>query len=264
MRTFLFAAVIALATGGGADGQLPPQTVQQQIENQIGDFAQAKAEELADRAMRGALGTLHPDADLAFRRWDEAVRLWKKEKGAGAAPLLAEGVLFDCLGRLQGVKTSQLSGEHAHPVFADLAAERPARAARAFDAALKIDPSLIEARMRVARIRGMKNARALLELEGIARDQTDSPFAYLAAISRAAVAHAQGDRVSALHWYEQSLQLNPRSTAAAIALSALKPGTALSFATLDAHDLYYSYPCKVLTPGVAVLLEDRLRHVVLK
>jgi tetratricopeptide (TPR) repeat protein len=209
------------------------------------------------------VGQLHPEAFLAFRRWGEAVRLWKKEKGAGAAPLLAEGVLFDCLSRLQGVKTVGFQDEG--PGRLDiLEARRPARAARAFDAALKIDPQLIEARMRAARIRASEDSRAAVTLETIARDGTRPSFSYLSAISRAALAHAQSDSVTALAWYERALALNPQSTAAAIAISALRPARPLSFDALGTDDLYYSYPCTILTPDVASALLQRIRNVVLK
>ena len=209
------------------------------------------------------VGQLHPEAARAFVRWGEAVRLWKREKAAGAAPLLAEGVLFDCLARLQGVKTVGFRDEG--PGRLDiLEAQRPGRAAKAFDAALKIDPHLIEARMRAARIRAPKDSRAALELERLAGDRTDSAFSYLAAISRAAVAHAQFDSVTALAWYERALALNPRSAAAAIAISALRPAGPLSFEALGSDDLYYSYPCRILTPDVAGALLERVRNVALK
>ena len=180
------------------------------------------------------------------------------------APLLVEGVLFDCLGRLEGVNTLVLKLEESQPVFADLAAARPARAARAFDAALKIDPHLIEARLRVSRIRAMSDPHAMVALENIARDEAASPFGYLAAMSRAFAAQTQHDAAVAIRWYERSLELNPRSTAAAFALSALKPASALSFEALDAHDLYYDYPCRILTPGVGAAVSTRMTNVVVK
>ena len=232
----------------------------QESQKRVEELAQRTAEEMARFAKGWQVGTLHPEAFQAFYRWGEAVRLWKKEKGAGAAPLLAEGVLFDCLSRLQGVKTPG-SEEEGGGRLDILEAKRPARAAKAFDAALKIDPHLIEARMRAARIRAPKDSRAALELERIAGDRTDSAFSYLAAISRAAVAHGQYDSVTALAWYERALALYPRSTAAAIAISALRPAERLAFAAFAADDLYYSYPCTILTPDVASALVERARKL---
>ena len=262
----LCASMVALSNGAGIDAQrpssgtAPPPTVQKQAE----DFASMKVEELTARARGWTLGTLHPEADQLFQRWDAAVRQWKKERGAGAAALLAEGVLFDCLGRLEGVKTLVVSSEFPLPAFADLAAQRPARAAKAFDAALKIDPHLIEARMRTARIHAIKDVRADLDLEKIANDETESPFPYLAAISRAALAQSNHDAASAIRWYERSLQLNPRSTAASIGLSTLKPTMSVRFESLDPNDPYYTYPCTVLTSSAATALAERINKVVMK
>jgi hypothetical protein len=262
-RACLCAVLAALSSRASVDAQLPPQGLPQIQKQQVDDLAEREAEKLALLA-KVQVGTLNPEVDAAFRRWDEAVRLWQQEKGAGAAPLLAEGVMFDCFGRLQGVRTSLLRAEGPVGEFDELAALRPARAATAFDAALRIDPHLIEARMRAARIRAATDARAALDLEHIASDQTGSPFSYLAAVSRAAVAHAHHDAETAIYWYERSLALNPRSTAATIGLSTLKPGAVLAFEALDPKDLYYTYPCRVITADVSTALMERMRRVVLK
>jgi hypothetical protein len=264
MRALLFAMTVALALSASARSQVPTTSQTQEIQERVKRLAQEKGEELAFRVRVTTLGALDVGGDSEVRRWDSAVRQWKQEKGAGAAPLLAEGVLFDCLGRLQGVKTRVLSIEKAVPYFADLAAQRPSRAAKAFDAALKIDPSLIEARMRAARIRAPKDPHAARELEQLAEDPTGGSFSYLAAISRAEAARAKRDVAGALRWYDRSLVLEPRSTAAAISLSSLRPGAAVPFADIKADDLYYSYPCTILTPGVAAGLQTRVKGVVLQ
>jgi tetratricopeptide (TPR) repeat protein len=263
MRAFLCALLVAASSGASVEGQLPPQTVTQEAQKRVEDLAQRTAEEMARFARGWQVGQLHPEAVQAFSRWNAAVQLWKKEKSAGAAPLLAEGVLFDCLSRLQGVKTLGFKDEG--PGRLDiLEARRPARAAKAFDAALTIDPRLVEARLRAARIRASENSRAAVELEKIANDPTSYPYSYLSAISRAAVAHAQSDSVTALAWYERALALHPRSTAAAIAVSALRPAQPLPFEALAVDDLYYSYPCSILTPAVAGALAERVRNLVFK
>src|SRR5262249_18673919 len=142
--------------------------------------------------------------------------------------------------------------------------DRPKRAAKAFDAALKLDPNLVEARLRAARIRAQANAGAALELERLAQTAGESPFAYLAAMSRAEVAQAHHDGAGATHWYERALELEPRSTAATIALGTRKSTAALSFSTLDPLDSYYSYPCTILTPDIDIALSARLRSTVRK
>jgi tetratricopeptide (TPR) repeat protein len=263
MRALLGAALVATSSLVSLEAQLPPQTVTQEAQKRVEELAQRTAEEAARFARGWQVGQLFPEAVAAFHHGNAAVQLWKKEKGAGAAPLLAEGVLFDCLSRLQGVKT--LGFKEEGPGRLDiLEARRPARAARAFDAALKIDPHLIEARMRSARIRAPEDSKAAVELETIANDPTAAPFSYLSALSRAAVAHAKSDSVTALAWYERAVALNPRSAAAAIAMSALTPARAVSFEALGKEDLYYSYPCVILTPDVAGGLGERVRKAARK
>ena len=228
--------------------------------------AQQYAEQVEDRLKGTLLGSLSLEANRAIARWDLAVRTWKREKGAGAAPLLAEGVLFDCLGRLQGVKTRVLSSEQPVPFFPDLAAARPGRAVKAFNAALKLDPLLVEARMRAARIRSLNDASAARELEQIADDHKQPVFAYLAAISRAEAARAQRDAAAAagIQWYQRALQVHPRSTAATIGLASLKSPAVLSLDGLDTEDLYYTYPCRILTTDVDQALSARTRNVVVQ
>ncbi|HKV98520.1 MAG TPA: hypothetical protein VJN96_01790 [Vicinamibacterales bacterium] len=239
------------------------QTVRQAAQQQVNDDIERMLPQAMAEARAWTVGSLDLNAWTTFYRWSQAVQTWKKEANAGAAPLLAEGVLFDCLGRFRGVLMGPIVGEDpGSPQMIDDA--RPAHAVKAFDAALKINPQLIEARMRVARLRGQKDAKAASELERIANDQTSSPLDYLAAINVAALAHARNDVPKAAAWYERSLAINPRSTAAAIGLSIVKPATAVPFEALDANDLYYTYPCRVLTNDVAAALVDRIRLVVSK
>src|SRR5207248_1273742 len=102
MRRILCVAAVASlvgATVGAHLGQSPGQL--QEIQKVTNDTAEKYAQEIADRAKATVLGALTSRANIAFIRWGQAIAVWKKEKNAGAAPLLAEGVLFDCLGRLQ-------------------------------------------------------------------------------------------------------------------------------------------------------------------
>jgi tetratricopeptide (TPR) repeat protein len=257
-------AALALALGTGVGAQVPTTSQTQEIQERVKKLAEEKGEELAFRLRGTLMGALGPEGTNEVRRWDGAVRVWKKEKGAGAAPVLAEGVLFDCLSRLQGVKTPVLSSEKAVPYFLTLAEKRPSRAAQAFETALKIDPSLVEARMRAARVRAPKDSQAARELERLAEGAERAPFPYLAAMSRAEAAQAQQDVQGALRWYERAVVIEPRSTAAAIALRSHRPGAAVAFADLRTDDPYYSYPCTVLTPAVAAALRARVNMVVLK
>lgn len=210
---------------------------------------------------RDWVGNLHPAGQVAFRRWALAVGSWKKEK-AGAAVLLAEGVLFDCLGRTLGLNTGFTSGMAVDPRFNDLGLpDRLPRAAALFEKAVESDPNLLEARFRGTRIRALDDEKAALGLERIARDYADADVGYLAAVSRAAVAHGRRDPPTAIRWYEYALGLRPRSTAAVVGLSALTPSRPVRFDDLEADNLYYAYPCRILTPPVAAELARRLESL---
>jgi len=266
MRPSLGILALAVAIGVRVAAQAPVRPSQEnmgKIQEAIDKHAIEKGGEVAARA-RTTTGYLNADANRVIRRWDEAVRIWKTEKESGAAPLLAEGVLFDCLSRFEGVVTRLVGNERAVPFFADLAALRPGRAAKAFEAALKIDPHLQEARMRAARIRAGDSKNAAMVLERIANDGAAFPFSYLSAISRAETSRAGGALDEAARWYQRALDLNPRSTAATIGLHALSAVAPVPFDRLDASDIYYSYACTVLTPDVDAALATRVQRVVLK
>ena len=267
MRALLYGgcgAILMLAAGVRLAAQLPPPSETQRIQQITEELALKDAEGLA-RLAASNTGLLHPSAEASFQRMGEAVRLWKREKDSGAASLLAEGVLLDCLSRLTGVAVRRpLPGEKGLPVATGYAAQRRKAAEKAFNAALRIDPDLIEARLRRARLQAAGDSAAARELEILAGDQAAMPFSYLAAVSRAALAHRQGDDAGAVRWYERALELHPRSTAATMGLAALKPADAFSFDGLDPDDLYYTYPCLVMTPGVAPALAERVQRVVVK
>ncbi len=233
----------------------PPGSVSSEAAQRVESEALLYGEKLADRS-KVVMGTLNPTETRAFRKWDLVAQTWKREKGVGAAPLLAEGVLFDCLSRLHGVLTFVLRSEMAVEYFLDLAAERPRRADRAFQAALKIDPHLTEARFRDARIRAERDLDARKQLEQL----TEEPgmIGYLAAMSRAETALALKDTGGARHWYERAVSLSPTAPSPRIGLAALSPGRPVPFDALDRTDSYYSYPCVVLTQPVDAELSRRI------
>lgn len=223
--------------------------------------ARERAALLAARAAADTIGSLSPNANLALRHWSDAVDAWKREDTAAAAPLLAEGVSLDCLGRMKGIKTRLVFDERDQPSFHSLAAERPGRAAKAFERALEREPDLIEARFRLSRIRALEDAdpRALRRLEDLAGGASDSPFTYLAAVSRAEAARASSDRRTALLWYRRAIEIYPRSAAAAFGLASIETGTSIAFEALDPNDVYYAYPCTILTASVHSQMSERVR-----
>ena len=232
--SLILTLVVALSASSAVAAQRGATAAEEQAKREA--FAEARALEQAGFLKAALLGTLNADAGSWFIRWGAAASGWKREKGSGAAPLLAYGVLFDCLSRLVGVQTPGVIGEMAEPNYFSMAAKRPERALKEFDAALKIDSGLIEARLRAARIRAPKDPKAARDLESIAMDPTVLPFSYLAAVSRAEVARGQDDVARAVLWYKKALEIQPRSTAATIALNSLQPGAALSIDGLDAKD----------------------------
>lgn len=223
---------------------------------------EALANESADAVAASAriwLGNLHPSGQAAFRRWAVVVYDWKRERAAGSSPLLAEGVLLDCLDRTLGVYSRMGTGLAIDRRLQTLGqAPRDERAAQLFDRALKVDPTLIEARFRSARIRALKNSKAANQLEQLATSGTHIEVAYLAAVSLAAIAQGKEDASTAIRWYEHARHLRPRSTAAAVGLSALRPTDAVDFASLESDDPFYDYPCRFLTTSVGDELARRL------
>ena len=123
--------------------------------------------------------------------------------------------------------TGMLSSEVAVPHFLDLSAQRPKRASKAFQAALKIDPHLTEARFQDARIRAEGNADARTQLEQLSAET--GVIAYLAAMSRAETARALDDMSGAGRWYERAVSPS---------WNALASNEAFSF---DSHFLVYRF-----------------------
>ncbi|MEZ5316888.1 MAG: hypothetical protein R2752_05755 [Vicinamibacterales bacterium] len=237
---------------------------QQKLETFIRSEAERFATEVGDRLKAVTLGIMNPEAGLAVRRWSVATWRWTREKPRQAGAFLSLGVLEDCLGRMQVVQTPTVILEESRPFWPDQVAARPGAAAKNFEKALEIDPSLAEARFRQARIRAARDKRALADLETMASEPAEAPFGYLAAISRAEEARSRRDTPGAVRWYERARELQPRSMAAAIGLASLGTPARLAFDELDPDDVYYTYPCVVLTPDVAPRLEARIRQVVYK
>ncbi len=97
------------------------------------------------------------------------------------------------------------------------------------------------------------------ELENLAEGSDDSPFTYLAAVSRAEAARAMRDRPGAVTWYLRALEIYPRSAAAAIGLAGLDPDGPMAFENVDTRDLYYAYPCTILTAEIHKALSNRVQ-----
>ena len=90
--------------------------------------------------------------------------------------------------------------------------------------ALKLDPHLAEARLRLGRVLYLRNEPrpAQAELETVAATATEPRLAYLAHLFLGAVAQQQNDRDSARRHYEQAIAIAPEHQTAYIALSFLE------------------------------------------
>lgn len=270
MRMFVAAAAsaVVIAVGMAAGGLTAAAAVGEpqrpgtpQGQAQLERAVRESADEVLGFA-RDWLGHLHPSGQAGFRQWMLAVTAWKREEGAGPAALLAEGVLFDCLGRTLGLNTGFTSGQAVDPRFNELGLpNRLQEAAKLFEQALKSDPDLYEARFRAIRIRSLDSADATLQLEALANSGEHSELAYLAAVSRAILAHRRQDNTTAIGWYRHAQTLQPRSTAAAVGLSVLTPAAPIAVDRLDPDDLYYNYPCRILTPSIASELTRRVQDL---
>ena len=250
------AAFVAVVGGIAVRADVEQQGVQGQLESKAREISDAVA-----AIARTWLGNLHPAGHLVFRRWALAVNEWKKEKAPGAGVLLAEGVLFDCLGRTLGLRTGFHSGPAIDPRLNDLGLPGLPRAETLFRKAVDLDANLLEARFRGTRIRALRDTKASVDLERIASANHDSEFGYLAAVSRAAIAQGRRDVPTAIRWYEFALDLRPGSTAATVGLGAIAPSRTIRFQGLDPDDLYYSYPCTILTSSIASELAKRLENM---
>lgn len=256
MRTAAAATALSLGFALVLSAQVrPPAGVVDDAERRAQEHALLSSQALAERS-RGVMGSLNAGDNQTFRRWDRVVQAWKKENGTDVGARLSEGVLFDCLSRLHGILTVVLGSEEARPYFLDLAAARPSRASKAFQAALKIDPDLTEARFRDARIRADKDLDARLRLEQLS--EGTGVIAYLAAMSRAETARVLKDSAGVERWYKRAASILPGAPAPRVGLAAVTPGTAVPFDTLDRSDPYYSYPCVVLTAPVDAELSRRI------
>ena len=259
-RVLAFSVMAALSVGGGL-----VTAERQSVEelNKIRAHVEAlvlRESEVASAKMKGfARGVLSDAAAREFHRWDTTNVLWKRERGSGPGPHLAEGVMWDCLSRLRGVVTQPIwSAEPAGWDDEKREKSRPGLAVKAFERALKQDPSLVEAQFRRARIRAESDGKAVKVLEQLAGG-AGSVIPYLAAVSRAETAANQGEPAVAVQWYERAIALHPQSTAATIALSVLRPTGPVTLNELDRADPYYRYPCRVLTTAVDAELTRRIQ-----
>lgn len=261
IRALVFSVVATLSVGGVA---VTAERQSAEELNKIRAYVEAlvlRESEVAGARMKGfARGVLSDSAAREFHRWDTTNVLWKRERGSGAGPHLAEGVMWDCLSRLQGVVTQPIwSAEPAGWDDEKREKSRPGLAVKAFERALKQDATLVEAQFRRARIRAATDGKARETLEQLAAGGAGLVIPYLAAISRAEIAANHGEPAIAIQWYERAIALHPRSMSAIIALSILRPTGSIDFNELDQSDPYYRYPCRILTAAVDAELTRRMQ-----
>jgi hypothetical protein len=207
-------------------------------------------------------------ANPALLAWSEALKKWGKEADT-AALQLARGVLFDCAAH-------RPPGEILfEPFFRDLAGNTSCRvekhaqcagqAERAYAKAVRLDPSLTEARLRLAGARSERDPRETsVDLAQIhASTSTPVEMRYLAGIFLGKAAWARRDAVTASEWFTKASGLNRDWRTARLLLSATSPARsserAVDTPRADSIDPWYAYRCGVFTPWVRDTLASRIK-----
>jgi tetratricopeptide (TPR) repeat protein len=215
------------------------------------------AESLApdDRVRRGA--ALHLHTALAFRLWGHArapeaeaqiaiaravlakdppadlQRDWLLELGyfqlAGSSPARALSYFEDATRLFPNSAEAWLGAGMGHEftAFPDgfvfgtgTTRDAAGRALRAYREAARLDPGLVEARLRLGRVLGLSGAYDEAEKEFAAVESSgDSRLKALARIFGGGLRDARGDLAGAVRQYEAAVAADPESSMAAFALS---------------------------------------------
>ena len=216
-------------------------------------------------AQEGARGS-----DPQLLAWSEALKTWSKEKNSAAFEL-ARGILFDCAAHRPGRDVyfdpdkSELAGNPG--CRAGRQPQCAQEAERAFAKAVKLDPTLTEARLRLAAARSARGSRdGVDDLAAIyASDHTPLELQYLAAVFLGKNAWAATDPKGAAAWFSTASALNPSWTVAPLLAAATAPPAAQTVAQWrspadSSLDPFYAYRCGVFTAVIRDDLAARIRR----
>jgi hypothetical protein len=216
-------------------------------------------------AQEGALGS-----DPQLLAWSEALKQWKKE-GESAAFELSRGILFDCVAHRPSRDVSfdpgksELAGNPACRAGRQMPCAQEAE--RAFARAVKLDPGLTEARLRLATAKSERGSREggsdLATL--YASQQAPREQRYLAAVFLGKSAWAAKDQPGATAWFTRAAALEPSWTVAPLLRAATAPAATLEAAQWRSRDdssmdPFYAYRCGVFTAVVRENLAARIRR----
>jgi tetratricopeptide (TPR) repeat protein len=205
----------------------------------------------------------------AVRAWTRAGLKWFPED---AELLLVDGTAAETAGVLGPSMAPAMLNERASDWRRPDPRSELRRARDAFARALRADPSLVEARLRLGRAlsRLGEHAAARAELERVASSASDGESKYLCRLFLARVHDDAGRRADAIRAYQEALAAEPGGQTAAIGLAQLLgragDGSAgrellarsVAYAPRQgARDPYWSYHAGLVRPGDAAL--DALR-----
>jgi hypothetical protein len=209
-------------------------------------------------------------SDPQLLAWSEALKQWKKE-GDSAAFELSRGILFDCVAHRPGrdvffdADKSELAGTPA--CRAGRQPQCAQEAERAFARAVKLDPGLTEARLRLAAAKIERGSRdGVDDLATVyASVQTPLELRYLAAVFLGKNAWAAKDRKGAAAWFTKASALNPAWTVAPLLGAATAPTAAQTVVQWrspadSSLDPFYAYRCGVFTAVIRDDLAARIRR----
>jgi hypothetical protein len=211
--------------------------------------------------------TRAPVYDPHLFAWSEALKQWRHE--ADSAPLqLARGVLFDCAAHRQ--RNDILFPPASHDVAGNsacryvLQAHCAEEAEKSFARAVRLDPTLLEARLRLAAARSERNGEGDADLQAVF-DTADAPpsFRYLAGIFLGKAAYARHDAKGAAVWFAKAAGIDPQWTVAPLLRAAAgdAPPPALRTAADGSTDPWYPYRCEILTATVRGTLSGWMARV---
>ena len=209
-------------------------------------------------------------SDPQLLAWSEALKQWKKD-GESAAFELSRGILFDCAAHRPSRDVSfdpdksELAGNPACRAGRQMPCAQEAE--RAFAKAVKLDPGLTEARLRLAAAQTERGSREggddLAAL--YASQQAPRELRYLAAVFRGKSAWAAKDQPGATAWFTRAAALEPLWTVAPLLRAAAAPAAtheAAQWRSRDdsSMDPFYAYRCGVFTAVIRENLAARIRR----
>lgn len=208
--------------------------------------------------------------------WGQTLKPWLKSAPDNARALLAFGAWLECLNAPSRDSTGYRALADSFPTMwigclsgrvAGGTRECANEARKRFERSLKADATLVEARLRLAGLDasdafpGAEVPRGRQALTDLARQANDVTIRYLASMSLAVaqLKKRDGDLDEAGRWFEYARGLNPDWLSARIGVAAVAARQQRPVGRVELNsapgDPWHSYPCRILTPDVALELD---------